>query len=268
MKIAVFLAITAFTAAAQTPTAKLANLSRPDSSDFQVGDRYQVVVTGAPNLPVSVRTMRQGRTDWGPVIGYTDAVGRYAVEGQFEKQDFGDWREIWTAGGRVASPVVELSVKGQCLPGGHALMNVSGPNVGLSCDTSIGPQSFVTPSDGDSFRTPDGRVIEGHQRSAMTAEDLRTEVVAHAITGEGNVRQSKMLSAAISSISQIVGANALSEKETRNVIAIAHAAFEGQYRAMKAKPELIAFLQHLEKQTDQLALQQQLADTVAFVEAQ
>ena len=46
--------------AAQNPSARLTNTSRPGATDFQVGDRFEVVITGAANQPVSVRTSRQG----------------------------------------------------------------------------------------------------------------------------------------------------------------------------------------------------------------
>src|SRR5580693_10841 len=119
MRILIVFVVATLAATAQSPTARMINTSRSGSADFQVGDRFLVVVTGAPHLPVSVRTMRQGRTDWGPVIAYTDDTGRWSAEGQFGKQDFGEWRDVWTVGGKVANPVIDVSVKGSCLPGGR-----------------------------------------------------------------------------------------------------------------------------------------------------
>ena len=48
---------------AQIPVAQLNNATRPASKDFQVGDRFEIVITGAAKQPVSVRTTRMGRTD-------------------------------------------------------------------------------------------------------------------------------------------------------------------------------------------------------------
>jgi len=255
--------------AAQNASVKMTNTSRPGSTDFQVGDRFEVVVTGAPNLPVSVRTMRQGRTDWGQVIAYTDINGRWSTEGQFERQDFGEWRETWTVGGKVANPAINLSVQGPCIPGGKAMIDQFGPSEMLSCDTAAGTQSFVTPSDGDSFRTPDGRVIPGRVRSSVTAEDIGAEAVVSMMTGNGNLHPGKVLSGSIASISGLVGVNALTEKETQNVIAMIHAVYEGRYRAPQtARPELILLLQQLSDETDQVSLKQQLAETIAFVQNQ
>ena len=49
--------------AAQRPLVRLLMPSRPSSTDFQIGDRFEIMITGAPGQPVSVRTTRQGRTD-------------------------------------------------------------------------------------------------------------------------------------------------------------------------------------------------------------
>jgi hypothetical protein len=259
MKVLIVFVVAAIAVSAQNAAVKITNASRPGSADFQVGDRFEVVVMGAPNLPVSVRTMRQGRTDWGPVIAYTDINGRWSTEGQFEKQDFGEWREVWTVGGKVANPVIDLSVKGSCISGVRVMISQSGPNEILSCDTATGTQSFVTPSGGDSFHTPDGRV---------TPDRMRSEVIVSAITGNGNFQPGKVLSGSVGSIGQIIGVNALTEKEMQNLIAISHATFEGQYRAERAIPELVLLLQRLEKETDQASLKQQLAETITFVQAQ
>jgi len=255
-------------AAAQNAAVKITNTSRPGSAGFQVGDKFQIVVTAAPNLPVSVRTIRQGRTDWGPVVAYTDGSGRWSTEGRYGKQDFGEWSETWTVGGKVANPVIVVSVTGACLPGGHAMMNQSGANVGLFCDTATGHESFVTPSDGDSFRTPDGRVIPGRTHSQMTAEEFGDEVVVSAMTGNGNARPGKRLSASVSSIDRIIGVNALTDNEIQNVIAISHAVFEGQFQAKRSMPSLVALLQQLTSETDEPALQRQLSETIAFVQSQ
>ena len=62
--------------AAQVPIVDLLNASRPGGG-FQIADHFEIVITAAPNQPVSVRTSRQGRTDWGPVVGSTDSTGRW-----------------------------------------------------------------------------------------------------------------------------------------------------------------------------------------------
>jgi hypothetical protein len=129
-------------ATAQNPVVRLVNTSHPAVGTFQVGDRFEILVTGAPNQPVSVRTTMNGRTDWGAVIGSTDSTGRWSIAGQFEKRDFGSWHEVWTVGGKLASPAVEFSVSAPCLPGGRTLAFESGPNMVLTCDTAEGSRAF------------------------------------------------------------------------------------------------------------------------------
>jgi hypothetical protein len=170
-------------AAAQTPLVRLVNLSHPFSSEFQVGDRFQIRITGAPGQPISVRTVRQNRTDWSPVIAATDSLGQWSTSGAFEKSDFGVWNETWTVGGKLAAPAVQFSVKAPCLAGGRAMAFTSGPNTVLTCDTTEGSQTFVTPSLPDSFRTPDGRFVPGSPEK-QTAEQYHMEILAWAITSD------------------------------------------------------------------------------------
>src|ERR1700736_6603674 len=103
MRILLTLVLAIVPAVAQIPLVSLLNASRP-GSDFQIGDRFEIVITAAPNQRISVRTSRQGRTDWSPVVGSTDSTGRWSTGGQFEKRDLGDWGEMWTARGKLASP--------------------------------------------------------------------------------------------------------------------------------------------------------------------
>jgi hypothetical protein len=223
-------------AVAQSPQVRLLNVSRPNTN-FEAGDRFEIVITGVPSQPVSVRTTRQGRTDWGPVIGWTDRAGRWSTGGQFEKTDFGSWSEIWTVGDKLANPAIHFWVKAPCLPGGQGFAAMSGPNVSLTCDTTEGRQEFITPSLPDTFRTPDGRLIEG-RASKQTQQQYQTEVLQDLITGgTGGARVALQSSRGALGdqtadlISTLIGVNALSDDETRHLLAIVQAAFE--------KPETI-----------------------------
>ena len=113
---------------AQTALVRISNISRP-GQEFQIGDRFQILITAGPDQTISVRTTMHGRTDWGPTIGSTDDSGRWSIEGQFEKSDFGDWREVWTVGGKLASPAIQFSVGAPCLAGGPA--NLPGAGWGM-----------------------------------------------------------------------------------------------------------------------------------------
>lgn len=157
MRILVTLVLAIVPAAAQIPLVSLLNASRP-GSDFQIGDRFEIVITAAPNQRVSVRTSRQGRTDWSPVVGSTDSTGRWSTGGQFEKRDFGSWGEIWTVGGKLATPVIQFSVNAPCLPSGrNQSLFMSGPNMILNCETTEGTQTFATRT----FRILFGHLMAG-----------------------------------------------------------------------------------------------------------
>jgi hypothetical protein len=228
-------------AAAQSSLVHLLNVSRPFSRDFQIGERFEILITGAPNQPVSVRTTMHGRTDWGPVIASTDSTGRWSTTGQFEKSDFGDWSEVWTVGGKLASPPIRFLVNAPCLPGGQGFAHISGINMFLTCETAQGRQTFATPSDSDSFRTPDGRLVPG-RATEQSPEQYHMEILQHLITGSGKEIGAARVSLQSSRgglgdetadlIRNLIGVNALNEYETRNVLAIIRAAFE--------KPETIA----------------------------
>jgi hypothetical protein len=132
MRVLLILTLAVIPAASQSPLVRLVNATRPAGRDFQIGDRFEILITGAANQPVSVRTTVKGRMDWGPVIGRTDMSGRWSTTGQFEKSDFGDWSEVWTIGGKLANPAIHFSVGAPCLvKAGQAFMAMSGPNMVL-----------------------------------------------------------------------------------------------------------------------------------------
>jgi|SRR5579883_62048 hypothetical protein len=81
-------AIAIATAAAQTASVKIINLTRP-GNPFQVGDQFDVEIAGPPNQPVSVRTERGDRVDWGPIAGRTDPRGHWSSKGTFAREDYG-----------------------------------------------------------------------------------------------------------------------------------------------------------------------------------
>jgi hypothetical protein len=269
MRILFFLAIAAIPLQAQNPVVHLNNTTRPGSSDFEVGDRFEIAITAAANQPVSVRTTMHGRTDWGPVIGWTDTGGRWSTAGQFEKGDFGDWGEAWTVGGKLANPVVRFSVDAPCLKGGKAQMAMSGINTVLSCETAQGVENFRTPSDIDPFHTPDGRVISPPGRLNMTAEQYHAEIIQYLITSRPTeVPPGWLGDEAGSSITKMIGVNALTEDETRNVLAIVRAAFEFPDRILQAARDSSAtllLLQNLSNAADQTDLKQQIAEATDYV---
>lgn len=271
------LALGVIPAAAQGPLVRIVNLSRPVSGDFQIGERFEILITAAPNQPVSVRTTRQGRTDWGPVIGSTDSAGRWSTAGRFEKSDFGDWSQVWTVGGKLATPSLRFPVNAPCLPGGQGFVQMSGINTILTCDTARGRQTFATPSGPDGFRTPDGRLVPA-RAAEQTPEQYHMEILQDLIeNGKETAARVALQSSrgglgdeAAELIASLIGVNALDEKETRNVLEIIRAAFE--------KPETIApsakdpartllLLRHLADVSSQDGLKRQIGETIASLQA-
>ena len=263
-------------AAAQIPLVSLLNASRP-GSDFQIGDRFEIVITAAPGQPVSVRTLRQGRTDWSPVVGSTDSTGRWSTGGQFEKRDYGSWREIWTVGGKLASPTIQFSVTAPCLlSGGSQPIFMSGPNVILNCETKDGPQRFLTPSLADPFRAPDGRLVNGQpetQTQAQYYSGILQYLMANGIgpagvhlqTGRGGLGDETA-----ELITKLIGVNALTENETRNLLAIVRAAFEWPENIQPTAKEpsrTLLLLRHLAGITDPGNLKREIDETIAYFEA-
>jgi hypothetical protein len=264
-------------AAAQAPHVFLLNTSRPASPTFEIGDRFEIVVTGASNQPVSVRTTRQGRTDWSEVIGSTGSGGRWSTSGQFQSDDFGGWSEIWTIGGKLASPAIHFAVNATCLPGGGSFAWVSGPNTALTCDTAEGHHVFVTPSLPDPFRTPDGRLVDG-RRSEQTREQYLMEVLQNFITSGTDSPRFSLQSPrggglgdeTAGLISTLIGVNALSEDETRNVLDIIRSAFdkpETIQPSVRKPVRTLALLRHLGDFTDQDSLKREIAEAIAYVQA-
>src|SRR5437763_13449456 len=143
MRARLVLVVSTVSALAQTPMVRLVNTTRPASRDFQIGDRFEILITGAPKQPISVRTTMNGSTDWGPVIGSTDDTGRWSTNGRFEKDDFGGWSEAWTVGRKLAGPRISFTIQAPCLPGGRNFQGGSGPNQFVTCDTTEGRQTFV-----------------------------------------------------------------------------------------------------------------------------
>jgi hypothetical protein len=277
MRVLFALLMAVIPAAAQNPLVRLVNTSNPASRVFQVGDRFEVLLTGAPNQPVSVRTTMNGRTDWGPIIGATDSTGRWSTAGQFEKSDFGGWYEVWTVGGKLASPAVEFSVSAPCLPGGQGFQAMSGPNVMLTCETAEGRQTFSTPSSSDSFRTPDGRLVPGRSIGKETQDVYQMGILQELITDHRPLTDPVSLQSSRGGrgdetaelIANLIGVNALSEGEIRNVLTIVRNAF--------ARPETLApganyparslnLLRHLADLTDESSLQRQIAETLECVQ--
>jgi len=248
---------------------QLTNVTRP-ANDFQIGDRFEIVITGAAGQPVSVRTTMHRRTDWGPIVGRTDKIGHWSTTGEFQKSDFGDWSEVWTVGGKLANPALHFRVGAPCLKSGQAFVASTGCCTVLTCETAEGRQTFATPSDPDPFKTPDGRLIPGRMRSSMTAEQFHEEIMESLIVSRGSeIHSGQLGDEAGALIAKMIGVNALSQQETRNVLSIIRSAFkkpESIPEEEKVPSQTLLLLRKLGDSAEQGDLKGEIAETTAFVQ--
>jgi hypothetical protein len=259
MRFLLVLAVAVTPAAAQGPAVRMTNVTGPASNDFRIGDRYEIAVSALAQQPVSVRTTRNGRTDWGPVIALTDTNGRWSTTGQFEKGDFGDWSEVWTVGGKLAVPVIRFSVAAPCLSSGLNMISQMSLARSQTCETSEGRQTFVTSS---------GAHVN------MSAEQMRADVIQTFILGERERVRSRDTGRgdqAAHRILELIGVNALSENETRKALSIVRVAFERPERILpgsSGSSRTSLLLRQLADSTDEGDLKQQIAETMAYVQAE
>lgn len=271
MRILLILVAVVIPMAAQRPVVRLVNVSRPAAKDFQIGDRFEVVISGSPNQPVSVRTSRSGAMDWSPVIGQTDTAGRWSTSGSFEKVDFGYWGEVWTVGGKAADPSFHFFVGAPTCPdGGRSLIAFSGAPVSANCETADGVRRYTTPPDFEPFRTPDGRLVAGHTHSNVTADQYRGEIMQSLLlNGVRRLGKGWYGNAAATLIMEIIGVNALGEDETRNAVAIIRGAYDDPLRIPQADKDpspTLAFLHYLADSAGKEVLKQEIAETIVYIQ--
>jgi hypothetical protein len=258
---------------AQSPRVEFINITSPGSSGFKIGDQFEMQIIGAANEPVRVRTTFNGRTDWSPVIAHTDQRGEWSTTGTYGRGDFGGWTVVWTIDGKLASPPLQYSVDAPCLPKGLNGSTMLSSFRAQTCDTAAGLQTFTTPSANEPLRTPDGRTIPGQERSAVTADRYKAEMLGSLLIWPlqdlplGSLRHFGDEAATL--LQKLVGTNALSDEEIQRVLAIIQAAFE---RRDSLQPELrnptatVLFLRTLAKATGQDQLKQQIAATIDYVQ--
>jgi hypothetical protein len=90
----------------QSVTAQVQNLSNPAiSPNMNVGDKFLVTVTGAPNSPVVLQGSFNGTFFTNTPEGTTDANGNFTLPGTAAASDAGAWYEVWIVANIAASPI-------------------------------------------------------------------------------------------------------------------------------------------------------------------
>ena len=77
------------------PQLSFTNLTSGDNSNFKVGDRWQVVISGAqPGRGVSLYGGKDGVLA-NSQMGLVDSSGRFTLNGQMDQGQVGSWSEAW-----------------------------------------------------------------------------------------------------------------------------------------------------------------------------
>jgi len=138
-----------------SPSFAFTNLTSGDNTNFKVGDRWQIQITGPANTPVSYNGGRNGENKL-IQVGSTDSTGKLILNGQMGQGEIGDWLEAWRLNNQVIQNLTfrvlpSSSVTAPTTPGTGA-----GTGSGQSRETT---QSSITKSVFDSL--PGGSVSIG-----------------------------------------------------------------------------------------------------------
>jgi len=100
-------------------SATLSNASRPGQS-FQVGDQFQLVITGPANAQVTETQATQNGavvgSSWN--AGQTDSTGKLVITNTFGSGDIGTWAETWSVMGGGNMPTLNFTVNAAPSSGG------------------------------------------------------------------------------------------------------------------------------------------------------
>jgi hypothetical protein len=91
-------------------TVALSNLSRPGAAGFNVGERFRLDIKGQPGQAVRVESTRNSDLYPSTFYGYTDAGGKWSLEGVQDLTSKGVWIEKWFVGETVAFPILNFQV--------------------------------------------------------------------------------------------------------------------------------------------------------------
>ena len=119
------------------PTFAFTNLTSGDNTNFKVGDRWQLQITGGPpNTPVTVIGGMSGSNATNQ-MGTTDSAGRFSLNGQMDQSQIGNWSEQWKVGTATVA-VFGFNVK----PAGTVVTGGTGTGTGTKTPAT-GGGSFV-----------------------------------------------------------------------------------------------------------------------------
>ncbi len=98
------------TSTAHGQTVQLLSLSRPDATDFYLGESLQVNINGAPFQPVAIMALNNGVVSGPTGYGSIDGSGYLRINGSMSTAEIGSWTEVWTVGLVQATPILNFQV--------------------------------------------------------------------------------------------------------------------------------------------------------------
>lgn len=99
------------------PSVRLVNSSGGSNSSFNVGDSWQIIVTGPPNATVSASASQNGASQGSSTMGTIGSGGQLVLSGTMSAAQAGNWTETWTVG---TSPAGNISFTVNAPAGGSS----------------------------------------------------------------------------------------------------------------------------------------------------
>jgi hypothetical protein len=85
---------------------RLTNQSGGSNSSFNVGDSWQIIVTGPPNAQVTANATQNGAVfGTNTPMGTIGSNGQLVLSGTFTASEAGTWNETWMVGGQSAGSI-------------------------------------------------------------------------------------------------------------------------------------------------------------------
>jgi hypothetical protein len=84
---------------------RLVNTSGGSNSSFNVGDSWQIVVTGPPNSSVTASASQNGTSLGSSTMGTIGSNGQLTLTGTFAASQVGQWTEAWQVAGQSAGSI-------------------------------------------------------------------------------------------------------------------------------------------------------------------
>lgn len=119
------------------PTVSLSNSSGGSNNSFQVGQSWQIIVTGTPNAQVQASASQNGTSLGTTTMGTIGSNGQLVLSGTFATSQVGNWTESWTVGGQSAGSIT-FSVAASSGSGGT---NSGGAGAGGGTSNTSGSSS-------------------------------------------------------------------------------------------------------------------------------